>query len=95
MRLKLGNLPKSMVQHHNFEDNATRDVYMYVEIKGGVYGLLQAGLIAYKLLEKRLNKKVYHQSEITPFFWMHNWRLICISLCIDNFEVKYVGRQHM
>ena len=55
-----------MVQHYNLEENTTRGGYVYVEIKQGVYGLPQAGLIAQQLLEKRLNKKVYHQSEITP-----------------------------
>ena len=72
MSLKLSNPPKRMVQHYNIEEKATMDVYMYVEIKRGMYGLPQAGLIVQQLLEKRLNKKGYHQSEIKPRFWTHN-----------------------
>ena len=37
MRLKLGNLPKSVVQHYNLSENITKDRYMYVEIDLGVY----------------------------------------------------------
>ena len=65
-----------------------------MEIKWGMYGLPQAGLIAQQLLEKQLNKKGYHQSEITPGLWKHTWSLICFSLCVDDFGVKYVIKHH-
>ena len=67
---------------------------MYLEILKGVYGLPQAGILAQKLLEKRLNAKDYRQSGICPGFWKHDWRPICFSLCVDNFGVKYVERKH-
>ena len=75
-------------------EKTTRDKYVYVEINQGVYGIPQAGLIAQQLLEKRLNKKDYHQSEITPGLWKHTWRPICFSLCVNDFGVKYVGKHH-
>ena len=65
-----------------------------MDIKQGMYGLPQEGLIAKKLLEKIPNKKGYKQSDITPVFWTHDWCLICFSLCVNNFGVKYVGKQH-
>ena len=34
--------------------------YVYEDIKRGMYGLPQAVLFAQQLLEKLLNKKVYH-----------------------------------
>ena len=40
MRLKLRDFPESMMQQYNFEANSTKDSYMYVEIKRGLYGLL-------------------------------------------------------
>ena len=60
MCLKLSNLPDSMVQHYNLAEKATREGYVYVEIKRDIYELPQAGLITQQLLEKRLNKKGYH-----------------------------------
>ena len=59
-----------------------------------MYGLPQAGLIAQKLLEQRLNKEEYYQSEHTPGLWTHKWRPITFSLCLDDFGVKYVGKIH-
>ena len=46
MSLKLSDLPKSVVQHYNLAEKATMDGYVYVDIKRGMYGLPQSGLIA-------------------------------------------------
>ena len=73
MRLKLSNLPGSVVQHCNLAEKTTRYVYVYVDIKRGTYGLPQVGLIAQQLLEKRLSKKGYHQSEITLGLRKQKW----------------------
>ena len=57
--LKLSNLPESVVQQYNPEVKATKDGYIHVEIRHGMYGLPQANIIAQKLLKKRPNKKGY------------------------------------
>ena len=59
-----------------------------------MYGLPQAGIIAQQLLEKRLNAQGYFQSAITAGFWTHKWRPISFALTVDDFGVKYVGREH-
>ena len=59
-----------------------------------MYGLPRAGMIAQKLLGERLNQKGYYQSAQTPGFWKHKWRPVCFSLIVDNFGVKYVGKEH-
>ena len=94
MHLKISDLPKSVVQQYNMEEKATRDWYVHVDIRRGVYGIPQAVLTAQQLLDKILNKKGYKQSGITPGLWTHNWRPICFSLCVDDFVVKYVGQKH-
>ena len=50
MHLKLRNFPNSVVQHYNLVENTIRVVYAYVEIKQGMYGLPQEGLIDQQLL---------------------------------------------
>ena len=70
--LKFSKFPKSVVQQYNLEAKDTKDSYVYVEIKWGVYGLPQAGLIAHQLLDKRLNNKGYRKSDITQGFWTHD-----------------------
>ena len=54
MRLKMANIPKEFIDLYNFRPLATPDEYIYVQVQKGMYGLLQAGIIAQQLLEKRL-----------------------------------------
>ena len=59
-----------------------------------MYGLLQSGILAQTLLEKYLNAHGYHQSRITPGLWTHECRPIRFTPVMDNFGVKYVGKEH-
>eukprot|EP00984_Skeletonema_dohrnii_P011431 scaffold4568_cov78-Skeletonema_dohrnii-CCMP3373.AAC.1 len=68
--------------------------YVYVKVTKGMYGLPQSGLLANELLEQRLNEAGYHQSKLVPGLWKHDWRPIQFTLVVDDFGVKYVGREH-
>ncbi len=94
MRLKLSDMPEDIIEHYKLCDIATPDGYVYCEIQQGMYSLLQAGIIAQKLLAKRLKEHGYSQSKTTPGLWRHEWQLIIFSLVVDNFGVKYVGKEH-
>jgi hypothetical protein len=59
-----------------------------------MYGLLQSGLLANKLLKKRLNKHGYQQSKLAPGLWKHNTWPIQFTLVVDDFGVKYIGKEH-
>ena len=59
-----------------------------------MYRLPAVGILAQRLLKKRLNKEGYKQSKVTPGFLMHNWRPVSFSLCVDDFGVKYVEKEH-
>ena len=59
-----------------------------------MYSLPQAGILAQELLEQRLNKHGYHQSPTTPGLWQHDYRPISFTLCVDDFSIKYIGREH-
>ena len=45
MRLKLSDLTNSVVQQYNLNAKATRDRYVHVNIRRGMYGIPQSGLI--------------------------------------------------
>ena len=94
MRLKLRDLPDDFTKQYNLAAKVTKDGYVYIQVRKGMYGLLQAGKLAQELLEKRLNKKGYHQSELTPGLWTHKWRPITFTLCVDDFGVEYVDKEH-
>ena len=94
MKLKLANLPEESIQEYKLHDIATSDGSVYVEVRKGMYGLPQAGLLANILLEKKLNRHGYFQSKIIPGLWTHTTRPIQFTLVVDDFGVKYVGKEH-
>ncbi len=94
MRLRIADMPDDVIEHYNLKDKATPEGYIYCEIQKGVYGLPQAGIIAQQLLKERLQKHGYRQSQMLPGLWKHNTSPISFSLVVDNFGVKYVGKEN-
>ena len=66
---------------------------MYFEIRNGVYGLPQSGILANDLLDTRLLKHNYYQCPQTTGLWRHKWRPVLFSLIVDDFGVEYVGKR--
>ena len=56
MRLKLSDLPDSVIRQYNMRGKVAKDDYIYTEIRRGMYGLPSSGILTQRLLEKRLNK---------------------------------------
>ena len=94
IRIKVSDIPDEIVNEYNLHSKATGG-HVYVKISKGMYGLPQAGLLANELLEKRLNKYGYYQSKLVPGLWTHKWRPIQLTLVVDDFGVKYVGKEHV
>ena len=65
-----------------------------MEIRRGMYGLPQSGILANKLLKERLEVHGYHEVEHTPGLFYHETRPIWFTLVVDDFGVKYVGKRH-
>jgi hypothetical protein len=59
-----------------------------------MYGLPQAGILAQDLLKKQLIQHGYQQSKVTPGLWKHDWQPISFTLYVDDFGIRYVGREH-
>ena len=57
-------------------------------------GLKQAGLIANERLTRHLAKFGYTPSPQTPALWRHVPRNISFSLDVDDFGVKFVGKNY-
>ena len=92
--MKLDNFSQDVIDQYKLQEIATQDGYIYVEVQKEMYGLPQAELLAQELLEKRLAKKGYTKSSTCPGLWKHNWRPITSSLIVDDFGVKYIGKEH-
>ena len=59
-----------------------------------MYGLPQSGILSQTLLETHPNAHGYQQSNITPGMWTHEWRPVYFTLVVDDFGLKYVGKEH-
>jgi hypothetical protein len=93
MRMLLSRFPKEIVSKYNLTALAVNG-WVYIEIRKGMYGLKQAGLLSTQLQKKRLAPFGYHPDRHTPGLWLHKTRPIAFSLIVDDFAVKYVGKHH-
>ncbi len=94
IKMRLSDIPEEIIKEYGLREKATSDGSVFIEVNRGMYGLPQAGLLANELLEKRLNKRGYHQSKLVPGLWKHKWRPVQFTLVVDNFGVQYVGKEH-
>ena len=67
-------------------------MYIYVEIRCGMYGLPQVGRLANNQLIKFLARHGYQPCPLTPGLWRHTTRDIIFSLVADNFGIRYANR---
>jgi hypothetical protein len=65
---------------------------IYLEMQRAVWGLPQAGILANKLLCKRLAPHGYYECKQTPGLWKHTSWPISFTLVVDNFGVKYTNQ---
>ncbi len=94
IRMKLRDIPDEVIEEYKLREKATKNGSTCIKAKCGMYGLPQSGLLANKLLKKRLNKHGYRQSKLVPDLWKHDTWPIQFTLVVDNFGVKYVGTEH-
>ncbi len=69
--------------------------FIYLKMRRAVWGLPQAGILANKLLRKRLLPHRYYECANTPSPWKHKMQPIFFTFVVDDFGVKYVGREHV
>jgi hypothetical protein len=68
--------------------------WVYIEVRKGMYGLKQAGLLANQLLQTHLAPFGYYPARHTPGLCLHKTGPISFTLVVYDFAVKYVGKQH-
>jgi hypothetical protein len=83
----LSRFPEEIVIKYNLTALAV-DGWVYIEIRKGMYGLKQAGLLSNQLLQKRLAPFGYYPARHIPGLWLHKTRPIAFSLIVDDFAVN-------
>jgi hypothetical protein len=94
MKMLLSRFPEEIIQKYNLNALAV-DGWVYIEIRKGMYVLKQAGPLANQLLQTCLAPFGYYPARHTPGLWLHKTRPISFTLILDDFAVKYVGKQHL
>jgi hypothetical protein len=93
MVINLSSLPQETIEKYDLIE-LSQDGKVYIEIQKGMYGLPQAGILANELLQRNLAKDGYQPTQHTHGLWTHGTHPISFSLGVDDFGVKYVGREH-
>jgi hypothetical protein len=94
MKIHISKIPDEIIAEYDIASLVTADGWAYMEIRKGMPGLKQAGRIANDRLTEYLAKYGYHPVPPTPSLWSHDTRPIDFSLIVDDFGVKYVGKEH-
>ncbi len=93
MKMPFSLFPSWTRKQYNLDTHA-KNGFVYLEMHRAVWGLPQAGILANKLLRKRLLPHGHYECTHTPGLWRHLTRPISFTLVVDNFGVKYVRKEH-
>jgi hypothetical protein len=88
MRMSISLFPFNIINHYQLYNKVLKDYVM--EIIKGMYGSPQAGILANKLLKKRLAKHGYFKQPHTPGLFSHKSCPIRFNLAVDDFRIKYI-----
>jgi hypothetical protein len=94
MKVLLSRFPEETANKYNLNALAF-DCWVYIEIRKGMYGLKQEGLLANQLLQTRLAPFGYYPVRHTPGLWLHKTRPISFSLVVDSvLHVQYISSMY-
>ena len=93
VRIKLSDIRPEFIEECN-PTQSVQNGWVYFEILRGCYGLPQSGRLANDLLRTPIEKAGYYEAATTLGPWSHKWRPIQFDLILDDFGIKYVGKQH-
>ena len=68
MHIKIDLVPQAFIDENNLQDTIYNG-YLYMEIRRGMYGLPQVGMLANKLLKKHLAPHGYYEVPHTSGLW--------------------------
>ena len=93
MFIPITSIPDEIITHYKLRD-LVHNGRVYIEIRRGMYGLPQAGILAKQQLTRFLATYGYAPVRHTPGLWRHKWCPISFCLVVDDFGVKYIGKEH-
>jgi hypothetical protein len=94
MKMPITLFPNRTIKQYNLLEHVKYG-FIYLEMQRAVWGLSQAGILANKLLQKRLLPHGYYECNNTPGIWKHKTRPIAFTFVVNDFGVKYIGKEHV
>ena len=91
--IQISIVPQEFVEKYDLAEKS-HNGYIYARVTNGMYGLPQAVQISYDAMLKHLDPYGYHPSSKKSGLWKHNIRPINFTLVVDDFGVKYSGKEH-
>ena len=88
MQIPLKYFTQEICNEYNILDIVNND-YVYIEIRKGMYGLKEAGILAFNYVVENLKPYGYHSIEFTTSLWKHKTRKVTFILYVDDFSIKY------
>jgi hypothetical protein len=92
--IKITNIPKEFIDEYTLED-FVRDGWVYFEMRHGMYGLPQAGILANNLLCECLAKFDYYEAATNLGLWRHKWCSAMFAFIVNDFAIQYGGDAHL
>ena len=93
LRIPMDLVPQEFIDAYNLH-NKIYIGFLYVEIRKGIYGLPQAGILANKILCVKLQPHVYYKTS-SPGIWEHTTCPLGFTLIVNYFVIKYVNKEHI
>lgn len=90
MHLPIKHIPKEIINHYNLSKLITNDK-IYIKISKGMYGLKQAGILAFEQLKCHLAPFGYFPVRHTPGLWRHISNSVIFTLVVNDFRIKYTN----
>ena len=91
-KLSINLIPQEVIYEYNFMENKING-FPYVRVEKGIYGLVQAVIIALMALKEHLRPFGYEPVPINTVLWCHNKNGITINLVVDNLGIKYQRKE--
>jgi hypothetical protein len=91
MWITITSIPQS-INDQNYLLDLVQNGFILVEISLDIYGLPNAGILAYNQLVTHLAKHGYVPCTHTPCIWTHDTHNITFCLIVDDFGIKYTNR---
>jgi hypothetical protein len=93
VRIPVKHIPANILEQYNLAPLFHND-HVMAEVRKGMYGLPQAGILAYNRLIKHLHAHGYTAATNIPGIFRHRTRPVTFTLVVDDFGVKYVGEHN-